>query len=456
MRTAVPARANRHPRDVPALRGDAARRIDRRTPLPRPRHRADGGDVPVPPIPACRAWATRYAGEHGPPLDLTQAVPGWAPHPDMLAALARAAGDPAAATYGLLEGETALREALAEDMRLLYGGDVSAEDLRITAGANIGFTLAMTVLAAPGDEVLLPAPWFFNHEMALALRGVRAVPLPCRAADGFLPDPERAAALVGPRTRAIVLVTPNNPTGAVMPPALIGRFAELCRARGLWLVLDETYRDFLPEEQDAPHALFRRPDWRDFVVQLYSFSKAYCIPGHRVGAVCRGAGLPRRVREGGGQHPDLPAAAAAIRAGLGGAGLARMARRQPRAHRGAGGGVPAHPGGGRAGMADRRDRRLFRLGARAGAERRTRPRWRSGWRVERGVVSLPGGVFGPGGERHIRLAFANTDEDTIAEVPRRLAGLFAGAPAAGGEGSRARERSRGVKEQSGPCRAAPC
>ena len=96
--------------------------------------------VPVPPIPACRAWAARYAGGHGGPLDLTQAVPGWPPHPEMLEAPARAAGNPAAATYGLLEGETALREVLAEDMRLFYGGDAGADDLRITAGANIGST----------------------------------------------------------------------------------------------------------------------------------------------------------------------------------------------------------------------------------------------------------------------------------------------------------------------------
>ena len=395
--------------------------------------------VPVPPIPACRAWARRYAGEFGAPIDLTQAVPGWAPHPALLEALARAAGDPAAATYGLLEGETALRDALAEEMRRLYGGDPGADDLRITAGANIGFSLAMTVVAAPADEVLLPAPWFFNHEMALALRGVRAVPLPCRAADGFLPDPERAAALVGPRTRAIVLVTPNNPTGAVMPPALIGRFAELCRARGLWLVLDETYRDFLPEEQDAPHALFRRPDWRDFVVQLYSFSKAYCIPGHRVGAVAAGPAFRAEFVKAVDNIQICPPrppqfalawAVPALREWRAG-NRARIAARAATFRRILAAGAP--------------EWRIDAIGAyfawvrvpdgapdsAAVAERLA---------TERGVVSLPGGVFGPGGERHIRLAFANTGEDTIAEVPRRLTGLFAGAPVADGEGSRARDR----------------
>ena len=387
--------------------------------------------VPVPPIPACRAWATRYAGEHGAPLDLTQAVPGWPPHPEMLTALARAAGDPAAATYGLLEGETALREALAEDMRLFYGGDPATDDLRITAGANIGFNLAMAVLAAPGDEVLLPTPWFFNHEMALALRGVRAVPLPCRAAEGFLPDPERAAALVGPRTRAIVLVTPNNPTGAVMPPELIGRFADLCRERGLWLVLDETYRDFLPEGQDTPHGLFQRPDWRDFVVQLYSFSKAYCIPGHRVGAVAGGPVFRGEFIKAVDNiqicppRPPQFALAWAVPA-------LREWRAGNRAR------IAARAAAFRRALATAPDWRIDALGAyfawvrvpdaapdsTAAAERLA---------AERGVVSLPGGVFGPGGERHLRLAFANTDEGAIAAVPERLAGLYPRPSAARGE-----------------------
>lgn len=173
----------------------------------------------------------------------------------------------------------------------LLQGDELAFVQHATAGANLGFTLAMSAITAPGDSVLLPAPWFFNHPMALALRGVASQTLPCDVRNGLLPDPERAAALIGARTRAIVLVTPNNPTGAIMPPSLVARFAELCRDRGMWLVLDETYRDFLPAEAGAPHGLFGEPGWRDRVIQLGSFSKAYGIPGHRTGAVVAGPAL---------------------------------------------------------------------------------------------------------------------------------------------------------------------
>jgi aspartate/methionine/tyrosine aminotransferase len=124
----------------------------------------------------------------------------------------------------------------------------------------------MATLAGPGDAVILPLP----------------------TSDDLLPDPERAAALITAETRAIVLVSPNNPAGVTYPPALLGAFFELARARGLALVLDETYRDYLASD-DPPHDLFARPDWDATLVHLYSFSKAYRLTGHRVGALMTSA-----------------------------------------------------------------------------------------------------------------------------------------------------------------------
>ena len=106
----------------------------------------------------------------------------------------------------------------------------------------------MMALAKAGDAVLLPTPWYFNHQMTLDMLGIEAAPaaLP-RRRPASCPDPDDAERADRRRSRAIVLVTPNNPTGAIYPPAVIERFAELCRRRGIWLVLDETYRDFLPD-----------------------------------------------------------------------------------------------------------------------------------------------------------------------------------------------------------------
>ena len=130
--------------------------------------------------------------------------------------------------------------------------------------------------------MILPLPYYFNHKMWLDMAGVETRTLP--TGDDLLPDPERAAALITPRTRAIVLVSPNNPAGVAYPPALIRAFFDLARTHGLALIVDETYRDYLDSEH-APHDLFADPDWDDTLIHLYSFSKAYRLTGHRVGAL---------------------------------------------------------------------------------------------------------------------------------------------------------------------------
>ena len=114
------------------------------------------------------------------------------------------------------------------------------------------------------------------------MTGVRSVPL--SVGDGMLPDIEAAAALITERTRAIALVTPNNPAGVEYPAELVLAFYGLARKHGIALIVDETYRDF-DSRSGAPHALFRQDGWEDTFIHLYSFSKAYRLTGHRVGAL---------------------------------------------------------------------------------------------------------------------------------------------------------------------------
>ena len=132
---------------------------------------------------------------------------------------------------------------------------IGPENVAITAGCNQAFFVAILALAKAGDAVMLPTPWYFNHKMALDMLGIEAVPLPCRAENGFVPDVEDARRLLTDRVRAIVLVTPNNPTGAVYPPATIAAFKALCAERGIALVLDETYRDFIAGGRAAARLL---------------------------------------------------------------------------------------------------------------------------------------------------------------------------------------------------------
>jgi aspartate/methionine/tyrosine aminotransferase len=371
----------------------------------------------TPPIPAVRGWAARYDGRAGPVLDLTQAVPGYPPDPGLLAKLAEAAGSRAAAGYGPIDGDPDLRAALADDMARFYGATVTTADVAITSGGNLAFTMAMSVLAGQGEAVMLPTPWYFNHRMALSALGILCVPLECRAEDGFIPDPDRAAALMQ-GVRAIVLVTPNNPTGAVYPPAVIARFAELARAHGAWLVLDETYRDFLSPGQSPPHALFADPAWGDGFVHLYSFSKAYCVPGHRVGAIASGAGFRVELMKALDtlQINAPKAAQAALAWGVEALRDWRLANRDLMAGR-----AEAF----RRAAAQLPGWRLDSLGAyfaylRLPEDAPEAVALAETLAVERGLLGLPGPFFGPGQERHLRLAFANAEESVIAQVPARL------------------------------------
>lgn len=247
--------------------------------------------VQPPPIAEAHSW---IAGRSFPPdkplIDVAQAVPGYPPPPALTDRLAEAVKLPASSRYTAIEGTAELRQALAKDMGAFYGAAIKAEDTLIAAGCNQSFCLAIMALAGPGDEVILPLPYYFNHQMWLDMQGVKARHLPFRADRAGVPDLGEAAALIGPRTRAIVLVSPNNPTGAVYPPAALKAFYDLAKARGIALVLDETYRDFLPVD-GAPHGLFNEPDWRDTLVQLYSFSKVYALTGYRVGSIIAGPRL---------------------------------------------------------------------------------------------------------------------------------------------------------------------
>lgn len=237
-----------------------------------------------PPVMEARRWLDGVTFTADRPLiNVSQAAPVDPPPLALRQALAEAAlHDPAAHLYGPVLGLPALRAEIATQWTCAYGGIIAPDQVAITQGCNQAFTAIMSTLAGAGDEVILPTPWYFNHKMWLDMQGVRAVALPCGG--GLIPDPEHAATLITPRTRAIVLVSPNNPGGAEYPAETLTSFRDLARANNLALIVDETYRDF-DSRTGSPHNLFIDPDWDDTFIHLYSFSKAYRLTGHRVGAI---------------------------------------------------------------------------------------------------------------------------------------------------------------------------
>ncbi|GAA0913913.1 aminotransferase [Virgisporangium aurantiacum] len=220
-------------------------------------------------------------------LDLAQAAPRYPPPPEIVDHIAATARRPDGSGYVEIAGLPRLREAFAAEVRAAYGGRVDADQVVVTAGCNQAFCLVASALAGPGDEVVLVLPYYFNHDMWLRMNGI--VPV-------YLETPTAAEAerVITPRTRAIVLVSPGNPSGVTADPAAIVDLFRVAARHDIALILDETYRVFRDTEEPA-HPLFADPDWPRTLVSLHSFSKEFAIPGHRVGAVIGSTDLGREV-----------------------------------------------------------------------------------------------------------------------------------------------------------------
>lgn len=370
------------------------------------------------PIGETRRWVLgrRFPPER-PLIDLSQAVPGYPPAMELRKHLGGLLLDPAMHGYTPILGLPALREEFAAHLSSFYGGPIAASEVGITSGCNQAFCLAVTSIAKAGDQVILPRPHYFNHDMWLRLQGIEPVSLDFRPGSGAVPEAADAAALIGPRTRAIVLISPNNPTGAVYPAATIHAFFELARQRRIALILDETYKDFLPAGE-RPHDLFGTSDWRGTLVHLYSFSKVFALTGHRVGGVTAASGLiseiekvmdcvsicpPRMGQEAAlyGLRNLLPWARRntdhlRARADLLGEGLERS-NRWRLVSIGAYFAYVEHP------FAGRGSTEVSRQLA-----------------DEENLLTIPGDMFGAGQERFVRLAFANVSDDKIPIVLERL------------------------------------
>ena len=222
-------------------------------------------------------------------IDMCQAVPAHLPPQSLRDYLGDAIRAGEGATYTDIRGIPPLREALAGNISERYQGSVNEADVLITAGCNQAFCSVIDTLCEAGDEVIVPLPCYFNHQMWLSTRNLVTRYLSFNA-ESAMPDPQEARELVNDRTRAILLVTPNNPSGAIYSPECIEAFFEVAREQGLALIVDETYRDFIDIEK-IPHRLFARDDWRDTFVHLYSFSKVFSLTGFRTGAVVAGPPL---------------------------------------------------------------------------------------------------------------------------------------------------------------------
>ncbi|MEN3147565.1 aminotransferase [Neorhizobium sp. IRAMC:178] len=371
-----------------------------------------------PPVPSVAAWGRAYDGSKGPLIDLSQAVPGYPAHPGMLKLLGEAGSSKAFTGYGPIEGEAELRTAYAAHVSEVYGAGIGLKNIHITSGCNQAFVCAAMTVAGPGNTVLMTEPFYFNHETTLAMMGVKTAFVACEAANGFLPDLVGLEAAITGEVRALALVSPNNPTGAIYPPSLLEAIFKLCRDKGIWLILDETYRDFLPVAGQAPHTLFSLDGWEDTLISLYSFSKSFCIPGHRLGAITAG---PVAVEQIAKIMDNLQicaprAAQAAVAKALPLLADWREENRQE---------IGRRADALKAVMRSVNDWKLDAIGAYFAFVRHPFPGRTSAEVAEKlarqaGVICIPGAYFGESQQNYLRFAFANADVPTIGRLRERL------------------------------------
>lgn len=195
---------------------------------------------------------------------------------------AKAALDANAHHYTGPTGLPQLRAAIAADLRASYGLDYAADEIVVTAGVQESIMLCMLALCAPGDEVLITSPRFTTYDTAVHLCGGVPVPVPTFEKDDFALDVAEIEARITPRTRMFVLVSPNNPTGAVTPPDVIRKIADLAVKHDILIIADEIYAKMIyaPNEHLSIATL---PGMKERTITLNGFSKTYAMTGWRVG-----------------------------------------------------------------------------------------------------------------------------------------------------------------------------
>ncbi|HET8796713.1 MAG TPA: pyridoxal phosphate-dependent aminotransferase, partial [Thermoanaerobaculia bacterium] len=165
------------------------------------------------------------------------------------------------------------------------GLELATNQILATTGGSEAILFSMLAVANEGDDILVVEPFYANYRAFATMAGVNLVPVASRGSDGFhLPPPALLESAVTPRTRAILICNPNNPTGTVYTREELAGVADLCRARGLFLISDEVYREFVYDGREAISALVLR-GVEDRVIVVDSLSKRYSACGIRLGAL---------------------------------------------------------------------------------------------------------------------------------------------------------------------------
>ncbi len=263
------------PDTTPALLSPSARSAAVRSPI----------------IPTINGWVRQHPGT----ISLGQGIAFFSPPQEALAAVEDRLHEKQLDLYGPVQGipelVAALRHKLEQKNQIRFD---QGQEIFVTAGSNMAFSSLMLALLDPDDEVILLTPFYFNHEMAITLANAKAVLTP--TLDNFHPDLDAIKNNITARTKAIVTVSPNNPSAAVYSQEELTEINQLCEQRGLYHISDEAYEDFVFEDIEHFSAASLNNS-AAHTISLYSFSKAYGFAGWRVGYMLVPAELADTLRK---------------------------------------------------------------------------------------------------------------------------------------------------------------
>lgn len=385
--------------------------------------------VGTPPITAVKGWIKgRTYSPARPLVDLCQAIPDYPPARGLRQYMQKMVTQPQVAVYTPDEGLEEVRVEVAAWYRRHYAGAeaLSAENICLSIGASQAFWLALLLVAESGDEVIIQTPAYFDHLMALETLGIT----PICVADTLCEEPGKRRdggaeslcasieARITPRTRAIVIVTPSNPTGKVQSTAEIEELYACAHRHNIALVLDETYNAFLPPGQ-APHHLFNKPDWGRNFIHLASFGKTFALTGYRAGALIADAELIQRALKIQDSMVVCQPRLTQLAIAWGCRHLDAWVEHNAESMR------QRHDAFCSLFKAAEHGFELCSSGAFFAWVKHPWPQ-ASGWQVARhlaehaDLISLPGEAFGPGLHQYLRLAFGNLKHEDVAAAVERF------------------------------------
>ena len=319
--------------------------------------------------------------------------------PDYIKEAAKKAMDAGETHYTPNAGMPVLRQAVAEKYQKSHWDGYTADHVMVTVGAMEGLMLTMMLLLDPGDEILVPDPCFPNYYGQASLTGACAKPVPTYEDNDYRMMAADIEKCITPHTKALLLNSPCNPTGAVLTKADILAIAEVVKKHDLWVLSDEPY-DSIVYDGAEPFSIAQVPEVRDRVFVLNSFSKSYAMTGWRVGYVI--APDPACVKKMAQMNEAIASCVKQM--------VADYTRRRDILIDG----INAIPG-----FSCKKSAGSFYAFANIKAFGKSAQEFAEELLVNAGVVTVPGSAFGACGEGYLRLVFANSDEN-LKEAVRRI------------------------------------